>query len=235
MLPNFPKQVSEDNPPVNRTVEVDDRLYRYLIDHTVNEPKVLEALRRETAQYHMARMALSPEVGQFLGLLIALQQPKKVLEVGVFTGYSTISMGLKLPPNASLLAFDKKQMWLDIANKYIDQAGLSDRVKTRCCDAKAALEALAKEQAGTFDFMFVDADKANLLAYYDLGKNLLREGGCMVIDNTLWWGNVANEGFDDKDTRIVRALNDRIHQDSEVNSSLLTIGDGLTIVHKHSR
>lgn len=235
MLPNFPKQVSEDNPPVNRTVQVDDGLYRYLIDHSVNEPEVLETLRRETAQYHMARMALSPEVGQFLGLLIALQQPKKVLEVGVFTGYSTISMGLKLSQDASLLAFDKKQMWLDIANKYIAQAGLSDRITTRCCDAKAALEALVQEQAGTFDFMFVDADKGNLLAYYDLGKTLLREGGCMVIDNTLWWGNVANEEFDDKDTRIVRALNDRIHQDSEVDSSLLTIGDGLTIVHKRSR
>ncbi|MFD1383978.1 O-methyltransferase [Rhodanobacter aciditrophus] len=235
MLPNFPKQVSEDNPPVNRTVQVDDGLYRYLIEHSVNEPEVLEALRRETAQYHMARMALSPEVGQFLGLLIALQQPKKVLEVGVFTGYSTLSMGLKLSQDASLLAFDKKQMWLDIANKYIDQAGLSDRITTRCCDAKAALEALVQEQAGTFDFMFVDADKGNLLAYYDLGKTLLREGGCMVIDNTLWWGNVANEEFDDKDTRIVRALNDLIHQDSEVDSSLLTIGDGLTIVHKRSR
>ncbi len=235
MLPNFPKQVSEDNPPVNRTVQVDDGLYRYLIDHSVNEPEVLETLRRETAQYHMARMALSPEVGQFLGLLIALQQPKKVLEVGVFTGYSTLSMGLKLSQDASLLAFDKKQMWLDIANKYIAQAGLSDRITTRCCDAKAALEALVQEQAGTFDFMFVDADKGNLLAYYDLGKTLLREGGCMVIDNTLWWGNVANEEFDDKDTRIVRALNDRIHQDSEVDSSLLTIGDGLTIVHKRSR
>lgn len=235
MLPNFPKQVSEENPPVNRTVQVDDRLYRYLMDHSVNEPEVLEALRRETAQYHMARMALSPEVGQFLGLLIALQNPKKVLEVGVFTGYSTISMGLKLAQDATLLAFDKKQMWLDIANKYIEQAGLSDRVITQCGDAKLALEQLTQDQAGTFDFMFIDADKANLLAYYDLGKTLLRQGGCMVIDNTLWWGNVADEAFDDKGTRIVRALNDRVHQDPDVDSSLLTIGDGLTIVHKRSR
>lgn len=232
MLPNFPKQVSEENLPVNRTVKVDDRLYRYLLDHSVNEPEVLEALRRETAQYHMARMALSPEVGQFLGLLIALQNPKKVLEIGVFTGYSTISMGLKLAQDATLLAFDKKQMWLDIANKYIDQAGLSDRVHTQCCDAKIALEALVNEQPGTFDFIFIDADKANLLAYYEQGKALLRKGGCMVIDNTLWWGNVADEAFDDKDTRIVRAFNDRVHQDSDVDSSLLTIGDGLTIVHK---
>lgn len=232
MLPNFPKQVSDDNPLINRTVKVDDRLYSYLINHSVNEHEVLESLRRETAQYHMARMALSPEVGQFLGLLIAMQNPKKVLEVGVFTGYSTISMGLKLAKDAKLLAFDKKQMWLDIANKHIEMAGLSEQVETRCCDAKASMEELLKEQKGTFDFIFVDADKANLLAYYDMGKQLLRQGGCMVIDNTLWWGNVADESFDDKDTRIVRELNDRVHQDQEVDSSLLPIGDGFTIIHK---
>ncbi|MBM6549941.1 O-methyltransferase [Marinomonas ostreistagni] len=232
MLPNFPKQVSDDNPPVNRNVQVDDRLYDYLIQHSVNEPEVLEALRRETAQYHMARMALSPEVGQFLGLLIAMQNPKKVLEVGVFTGYSTLSMGLRLAPDATLVALDKKQMWLDIANKYIAQAHLIDQIETRCCDAKATMEAMLQDQAGTLDFIFVDADKANLMAYYDMGKQLLRPGGCMVIDNTLWWGNVADPEFDDKDTRIVRALNDHVHQDEEVLSSLLPIGDGLTIVHK---
>lgn len=232
MLPNFPKQVSDDNPPVNRNVQVDDRLYDYLIQHSVNEPEVLQALRRETAQYHMARMALSPEVGQFLGLLIAMQKPKKVLEVGVFTGYSTLSMGLRLASDAKLVALDKKQMWLDIADKYIAQANLTDQIETRCCDAKATMEAMLQDQAGTLDFIFVDADKANLMAYYDMGKQLLRPDGCMVIDNTLWWGNVADPEFDDKDTRMVRALNDHVHQDSEVLSSLLPIGDGLTIVHK---
>ena len=232
MLPNFPKHVSEENPPVNRTVAVDDRLYDYLIQHSVNEPDVLKDLRRETAQYHMARMALSPEVGQFLGLLIALQNPKNVLEVGVFTGYSTLSMALRLSPEAKLLALDKKQMWLDIANKYIAQAQLTGQVETRCCDAKEALEQLLESQTEQIDFMFIDADKANLMAYYTLGKQLLRPGGCMVIDNTLWWGNVADPEFKDKDTLTVRALNDHIHQDTEVLSSLLPIGDGLTIVHK---
>ncbi|SBT18701.1 Putative O-methyltransferase/MSMEI_4947 [Marinomonas gallaica] len=232
MLPNFPKQVTESNSPVNRTVKVDDQLYNYIINHSVNEPAVLKGLRRETAQYHMARMALSPEVGQFLGLLITMQAPKRVLEIGVFTGYSTISMGLKLSKDAQLLALDKKQMWLDIANKYIDQAGLSSQVETRCCDAKTTMLQLQEEQPGTFDFIFIDADKANLLSYYNMGKALLRQGGCMVIDNTLWWGNVADESFDDKDTRIVRALNDRVHQDPEVTASLLPIGDGLTIIHK---
>lgn len=232
MLPNFPKQVSEDNPPVNRTVKVDDRLYQYLIEHSVNEPPILETLRRETAQYHMARMALSPEVGQFLGLLVAMQNPQRLLEVGVFTGYSTLSMALKMSPDAHLLALDKKQMWLDIANRHIQQANLHERVETRCCDAKSTMESMLPEAEGEFDFIFVDADKANLIAYYEMGKRLLRTGGCMVIDNTLWWGNVADESFTDKDTRIVRELNDRIHQDAEVNSSLLPIGDGLTIIHK---
>lgn len=232
MLPNFPKPVSEDNFPVNRTVNVDDKLYSYVINHSVNEPTVLEALRRETAQYHMARMALSPEVGQFLGLLVALQQPKKLLEIGVFTGYSTLSMALKMSSDATLLAIDKKQMWLDIANRYLDQAKIQGSVETRCADAKETMEQLGKDEHSTFDFIFIDADKANLLHYYHLGKQLLRPGGCLVVDNTLWWGNVADEEFTDKDTRIVRELNDAIHQDPEVDSSLLTIGDGLTIVRK---
>lgn len=232
MLPNFPKQVSAENPPVNRTVKVDDQLYRYLINHSVNESHILEELRRETAQYHMARMALSPEVGQFLGLLVALLKPKKLLEIGVFTGYSTLSMGMKMSEDAYLLALDKKQMWLDIANKFIEKAQLLSHIETRCCDAKVEMEALIDKEAGTFDFIFVDADKANLLTYYEMGKTLLRQGGCMVIDNTLWWGNVADAAFDDKDTRIVRALNDRVHQDHEVDSSLLPIGDGFTILHK---
>ncbi|TDO96941.1 O-methyltransferase [Marinomonas balearica] len=233
MLPNFPKPVSEENRPVNRTVKVDDNLYNYLIDHSVREPDVLDALRRETAQYHMARMALSPEVGQFLGMLTSLMNPQKVLEIGVFTGYSTISIARCLSAGATMLAVDKKQMWLDIANRYIDQADIEADIKTVCANAVDVMRQLRQSEPNTFDFLFIDADKANLMEYYEIGKELLKSGGCMVIDNTLWWGNVANPEFDDKDTVTVRALNDRIHSDSDVMLSQLPIGDGLTIVRKH--
>ncbi|GAB3476096.1 O-methyltransferase [Marinomonas epiphytica] len=232
MLPNFPKAVSAQNKPVNRTVKVDDRLYDYLINTSVREPAILEALRRETAQYHMARMQLSPEVGQFLGLLVQIQNAKKILEVGVFTGYSTLSIALAMASDAKLIAIEKKQMWLDIATRYLNDAGVLERVTTYCEKALPRMQILLEQEANSFDFLFIDADKQNLIEYYLYGKQLLRAGGCMVIDNTLWWGNVADESFTDKDTRIVRELNQLVHQDQDVDLSLLPIGDGLTLIRK---
>lgn len=234
MLPNFPKPLPEDDKPVNRTVKVDDRLYQYLVDVSVREDDLLKALRRETAQYHMARMQLSPEVGQLLALLVKLQTPKKLLEVGVFTGYSTLSMAMAMPKESKLVAIEKKQMWLDIATRYLDQAGLMDRVTTYCDKALPVMESFLASEQETFDFIFIDADKKNLLSYYHLAKQLLRSGGCLLIDNTLWWGNVADDAFTDKDTRIVRELNKTIHADGEVELSLIPIGDGLTLVRKNT-
>jgi caffeoyl-CoA O-methyltransferase len=232
MLPNFPKPLPEDDKPVNRTVNVDDRLYEYLVDVSVRESDVLKALRRETAQYHMARMQLSPEVGQFLALLVKLQTPMKILEVGVFTGYSTLSMAMAMPKNATLVAIEKKQMWLDIATRYLEQAGVMDRVTTFCDQALPVMTELLESESESFDFIFIDADKKNLLAYYQLGKQVLRPGGCLFIENTLCWGNVADDAFTDKDTKIVRELNKTIHQDMTVDLSLIPIGDGLTLVRK---
>lgn len=232
MLPNFPKPLPEDDKPVNRTVKVDDRLYQYLVDVSVREDDLLRTLRRETAQYHMARMQLSPEVGQLLALLVKLQAPKKLLEIGVFTGYSTLSMAMAMPKESRLIAIEKKQMWLDIATRYLDQAGVKDRVTIYCDKALPVMESFLEAERETFDFIFIDADKQNLLAYYLLAKQLLRPGGCLLIDNTLWWGNVADEAFTDKDTRIVRELNKTIHEDTEVELSLIPIGDGLTLVRK---
>lgn len=236
MLPNFPKQVTEENKPVNRTVKMDDRLYDYLLDVSVRESDLLKALRRETAQYHMARMQLSPEVGQFLALLIQLQAPKKILEIGVFTGYSTLSMATAMSSEATLVAIEKKQMWLDIATRYLEEAGVKDQVETHCNKAlpimQSFLSSIENQESEPFDFVFIDADKQNLLEYYQLSKSLVKSGGCIVIDNTLWWGNVADEAFTDKDTNIVRALNRTIHEDNDVSLSMIPIGDGLTLVRK---
>ena len=234
MLPNFPKPLPEDDKPVNRTVNVDDRLYQYLVDVSVRESDLLALLRRETAQYHMARMQLSPEVGQLLALLVKLQAPMKILEVGVFTGYSTLSMATAMLENATLVAIEKKQMWLDIATRYLEQAGVMDRVTTYCDHALPVMTSFLEKESESFDFIFIDADKKNLLAYYALAKQLLRPGGCLLIDNTLWWGNVADDAFTDKDTKIVRELNQTIHEDMEVELSLIPIGDGLTLVRKNT-
>ncbi|MCZ2722948.1 class I SAM-dependent methyltransferase [Marinomonas sp. 15G1-11] len=123
-------------------------------------------------------------------------------------------------------------MWLDIANRYIEEAGLNNQVQTICGKALESLVPLIEFEKGTFDFIFIDADKANLIEYYQQCKRLLKSGGCIAIDNTLWWGNVADESFNDKDTHIVRQLNTLIHQDQEVDVSLLSIGDGLTLIRK---
>ncbi len=232
MLSNFPKFLPKYDHPTNRTVKVDDRLYQYIVDVSVRESDLLKALRRETAQYHMARMQLSPEVGQLLALLVKLQAPKRILEIGVFTGYSTLSMAMAMSKEASLITIEKKQMWLDIAIRYLEKAGVMDRVTTHCDKALSKMRSFLETETETFDFIFIDADKRNLLVYYELSKQLLRPGGCLLIDNTLWWGNVVDEAFTDKDTNIIRKLNNIIYEDTDVDLSLIPIGDGLTLVRK---
>jgi len=241
MLPKLPERLSEkekadflggfDQEPVNRTVAVDDDVYRYLLKSSVKEHPILKDIRAETSLYHMARMQISPETGQLLSLLVKMQNPKRILEIGVFTGYSTLCIGMAMSGDASMLALEKKSMWLDVANSYIEKAGLSTRLETRLGDAMDSMASLV--QAGeTFDFVFIDADKANQLTYYQQAKAMLNPSGCIAIDNTLWWGNVAKAEFDDKNTQYVRQLNDFIMQDDEVDVSLIPIGDGLSLIRK---
>jgi caffeoyl-CoA O-methyltransferase len=243
MLPELPKKLSEtekstliaafDAVPVNRTVPVDDDVYRYLMNHSVREHEILKAIRAETSIYHMSRMQISPETGQLLALLVKIQNPQRLLEIGVFTGYSTLSIGLAMGGRASMIALEKKAMWLEIANSYIVKAGLEERLETRLGDALDSL-ALLKQEGSEFDFVFIDADKANQLAYYQEVKKMLSPGGCIAIDNTLWWGNVAKSEFNDKNTQHVRELNEFIMQDDEVDVSLIPIGDGLSLIRKKS-
>ncbi|OUR64499.1 SAM-dependent methyltransferase [Marinomonas sp. 42_23_T18] len=243
MLPELPTALSDqekarliaefEGAPVNRTVAVDEDVYRYLIDHSVRELEILREIRAETSIYHMSRMQISPETGQLLALLVKIHNPQRILEIGVFTGYSTLSIGLAMGENACMLALEKKAMWLDIANHYIEKAGLDDRLEARLGDALVSLAEL-KSEGRVFDFVFIDADKANQLAYYRQAKQMLSPGGCIAIDNTLWWGNVAKSDFNDKNTLQVRELNDFIMKDDEVDVSLIPIGDGLTLIRKKS-
>ncbi len=241
MLPELPTPLSEqekaefiaefETEPVNRTVAVDDDVYRYLLNNSVSELELLREIRAETSLYHMARMQISPETGQLLAMLVKIQNPKRILEIGVFTGYSTLSIGLAMASDASMLALEKKAMWLEVAKRYIEEAGLESRLQTKLGDALESLAWLEQEGA-KFDFVFIDADKENQLAYYQSVKKMLNKGGCIAIDNTLWWGNVAKPEFTDKNTQYVRELNQYIHQDDEVDVSLIPIGDGLTLIRK---
>lgn len=217
----------------NRTLSVSDRLYDYLLTHSLREPPILERLRAETAKLPMARMQISPEQGQFMRLLVTMIGARRTLEIGTFTGYSALSVAMALPPEGRVLACDVSEEYTAIARRYWREAGLADKIELSLSPALETLQArLAAGEARSYDFAFIDADKENYLAYYQLAKDLLRKGGLIAIDNVLWGGAVADPGDRNPDTRAIRELNDFVHQDDEVLASLLPVGDGLTLALK---
>lgn len=217
----------------SRTLNVTDRLYDYLTTHALRENDVQKQLRKETAKLPMARMQISPEQGQFMSLLVRLMGAKKTLEVGVFTGYSSLCIALALPEGGKHVACDVSEEWTSIGRRFWQEAGVASRIDLRLAPALSTLDALlANGEAGTFDFAFIDADKLAYDAYYERALQLVRPGGLIAIDNVLWGGSVADLSDQDADTRAIRELNDKIHQDPRVEMSLLPIGDGVTLALK---
>ena len=217
----------------NRTLSIDDRVYDYLLSVSLKESDLLKQLRAETAAIEFSEMQIAPEQGQFMALLVKLMGARRALEIGTFTGYSSISIASALPQGGELVCCDDSDEWTLMAKKYWQQAGLEDRIDFRLGDAARTLQALVDEgQAGTFDFIFIDADKQNYPLYYELSLNLLRTGGLMAVDNTLWSGDVADPENMEPGTRAIRRFNEMLKQDERVEISLVPIGDGLTLVHK---
>jgi caffeoyl-CoA O-methyltransferase len=193
----------------------------------------LAELREETSQLPSAGMQVSPEQGQFMRLLAELIGARRALEVGVFTGYSSISVALALPPDGELIACDVSAEYTDIARRYWRRAGVEQRIGLKLGPALATLdELLAKGQAESFDFAFIDADKENYLAYYERALQLLRRGGLLAVDNVLWGGSVADPANQKPSTQAIRALNERLHGDERVSISLVPIRDGLFLARK---
>lgn len=217
----------------NRTITIDDRLYEYLLGVSLREPGVLVRLRAETMKLPRAGMQISPEQGQFMALLVKLMGARLVLEIGTFTGYSALAMALALPADGRLVACDVSEEWTATARRYWKEAGVDARIELRLAPALQTLrELLEAGSAGSFDLIFIDADKGNYLAYYEPGLDLLRPGGLIAVDNTLWDGRVADDAVDDDDTRAIRAFNAALHDDARVDLSLVPIGDGLTLARK---
>ena len=217
----------------NRTITLSDGLYDYLLDVSLREPDVLRRLREETAKIPAAAMQIAPEQGQFMALLVELMGARKAIEVGTFTGYSSLSVALALPPGGRLVACDVNEEWTDVARRYWAEAGVADRIDLRLAPALETLDGLIAEgEAGTFDFAFIDADKAGYDAYYERILTLLRPGGLVSVDNVLWSGRVIDTAKQDSDTRAIRAFNEKIHADPRVSLSLVPIGDGLTLARK---
>ena len=214
------------------TIELDDVLQRYLIDHSLREHPAQAALRAATASHPHAGMQISPEQGQFMALLIRLIGARRALEIGVFTGYSALAVALALPDDGRLLACDISDEYTRVGRPFWQQAGVAQKIDLRLAPALATLDAqLAEGAAGRFDFAFIDADKSGYDAYYERCLLLLRPGGLIAIDNTLWSGAVARPA-QDADTAALQRLNAKLHLDQRIDLSLLPIGDGLTLARK---
>lgn len=180
-------------------------------------------------------MQISVEQGQFMALLVRLLGAQKTLEVGVFTGYSALCVALALPPDGRVVACDISEAWTAIARRYWDQADVAGKIDLRLGPAMGTLQNLeAQGHGGTFDFAFIDADKENYDRYYESALALVRPGGLVALDNTLWSGLVADPSVRDDDTVALRALNQKLHQDERIDLSLLPVGDGLTLARKRS-
>jgi len=200
---------------------------------SLREPDILRRLREETAPLPMARMQISPEQGQFMGMLIRLLGARATIEVGVFTGYSSVSVALALPEGGKIIACDVSEEWTSIARRYWRDAGVANKIDLRLRPALETLDALLVEgRAGAFDFAFIDADKANYSNYYERCFELIRPGGLIAIDNVLWHGDVVNPAKQDEDTQAIRAFNERVSRDDRVWVGLLPISDGLTLAMK---
>jgi len=217
----------------SRTIALDDRLYEYLVKHSLRDDPVLRKLRNETAKLPMGGMQISPEQGQLMGLLAELVGARKAIEIGTFTGYSALVVARALPKDGRLVCCDVNEKWTDIAKRYWREAGVADRITLRLGPALDTLDGLiAAGESGSFDFAFIDADKLNYANYFERCLTLLRQGGLIAIDNVLWGGQVAEPSDRTAETKALRALNAALHKDQRVTVCMLPIGDGLTLARK---
>lgn len=216
-----------------RTLSVTDELYDYLLRVSSREDELLRRLREETQAMPESNMQISPEQGQFMALLVKVLGARNCIEVGTFTGYSSICVARQLPDNGRLVACDVSVEWTSIAQRYWREAGVHERIDLRIGPATETLQALLSGGgAGHYDFAFIDADKAGYREYYELCLGLLRDGGLVAIDNTLWNGAVIDPADSSNNTQAIRLFNEFLHADERVDLSLVPIGDGLTLARK---
>lgn len=216
----------------NRTINLDDTLYDYLLAHSLREHPEQAALREATRTHARAGMQISPEQGQFMQVLVKLIGARRAIEIGTFTGYSALTVALALPADGKVLACDISDEYTSVGKPYWRRAGVAGKIELVIAPAAETLDArIATGEAGHYDFAFIDADKTGYDGYYERCLQLVRTGGLIAFDNTLWGGDVARPAHDD-DTRALQALNDKLHRDERIDMALLPIGDGLTLARK---
>ena len=217
----------------SRNVYFDEKIYDYILDNSLRDMPILEKLREETIKMPDGNMQISSVQGQFMALLVRMLEVKKIVEVGTFTGYSSLVMALALPENGQIVACDISEEYTEVAQRFWQEAGVVDKIDLRLGLAVETLtEILSNGEAGTFDMAFIDADKKNYKVYYEQCLELLRPGGLILIDNVLWYGKPARLEETDTDTIAIRNFNKNIYKDERVEMSMITVGDGLTLVLK---
>ncbi len=217
----------------NRTLSLTDTLYDYLLNHSLRETEVQTRLREATRDMPEANMQIAPEQGQFMALLVELLGAKRLLEIGTFTGYSTLCMAQALPAEGRVVTCDVSREWTGMGASYWKEAGVLERIDLRIGPALETLDTMLEGgEADCFDLVFVDADKENYLNYYERSLRLVRPGGLVLFDNVLWDGDVADPDKQDADTQAIRALNQTLHNDQRVSLSMVPIGDGLSMVRR---
>lgn len=217
----------------NTSIGVPEDLHEYLVAHGVREPDILRRLREETAALPQHDMQIAPEQGAFMALLVEILDARRCIELGTFTGYSSLVVTLAMPSDGLMVCCDVSEEWTSVARRYWAEAGVGDRVDLRLGPALETLdELLAGGAAGTFDFAFVDASKREYPDYHERIVRLLRQGGVVAYDNVFWAGDILDESKTDPDTLGVRRLNDRLAQDERVTISMIPVADGLTLARK---
>jgi O-methyltransferase len=216
-----------------RPTPMTDTLYEYVLSVGVREPEVFRELREATSKLPDAEWQIAPEQGPFLAILVQMLGAKNCLEVGTFTGYSAAWVASVLPSDGTIICCETNEEFAAVAREYWAKAGLAQRVDLRMGPALDTLDQLlGGGQPGIFDYAFIDADKANYDAYYERCLQLIRPGGLIAIDNTLWDGKVADNSFTDANTAAIRNLNAKLRDDNRVSLSLLPFADGLTLCVK---
>lgn len=223
-------------------IQFSDKIYKYILNVSMRENKVLKALRDETSKDPNAIMQIPPEQGQFMAFLIKLIGAKKCLEIGTYTGYSALSMALAIPDDGKVITCDINTEWSDIGLKYWKKAKVNHKINLKIAPAIETLNILLENNENeTFDFIFIDADKSNYVKYYEKSLLLLKKNGIIAIDNVLLFGSVIDVNLLDEDMKgrissediaIMRELNEKIGKDKRVDISMLPIADGLTLVRK---
>ncbi|MDP6476188.1 MAG: class I SAM-dependent methyltransferase [Alphaproteobacteria bacterium] len=217
----------------NRPTELTLALHDYLLAHGFREAEILARLRQETQSHERAIMQITPEQGAFMGLLAELIGCRRYLEIGVFTGYSSLVLALAMGAGGHVTALDRNAEYTEIAERYWREAGLAENIELRLGDASDSLaQLLAEGRAGSYDFAFIDADKTGYDGYYEACLELLRPGGLLALDNMFHLGRVAPREKWAEETPAIDALNAKVKDDERVNIAMIPIGDGLTLCRK---